>query len=1317
MYQPTLVLALGGTGKEVVLRIRRKFFEAGIQVQPWLRYLWIDTAVSNPKERKIEGQPLDYIAYRTSFLPEESCDIGVDTATLDNISNNLDDHPHIKEWVDPILFTIATADAAALTTGAKQMPPLGRLALFVNALKIRDAITKALNALTHNSIGSALTIALNNKLISPQIHQSLTAPNPGGNNHPLRIYIVGSLSGGTGAGCCVDIAGMLRSEFNGTSVMFPTHGGMLRDAEVLGNFLLPGAFTADSTPKTNFDGNRVHANGYAMLQEIEAQQLRIQSRRGDILTGGRNEGRLRASWLNNEDPQTSEFFPAPLYSGVMLFDSGSGAQKFDLLRDSYGVMANLLYGDLSAIDHSARNAMIGNASNFHHGMFGHLETTNQAGEILPVWKNNFSVTFGSAGFARITFEAPRIRLMAGYTLALQAMDLWRGPSRAATDEFKRLRQTVRHRWYRELESNRQKETWTSVADTLVKSNADEAFKAAVKQHPAEHAQRLGSTALPTSAEMALLEAMRREYLIPTGAQSGRFEATLKELITDKVSTHAIIALDSVAFKTTSLDNPQELFQKPQGGIAAAWISVGLPGEQPQDGELSQNLAYYEKFHQKKLNDQVALRDGNKKLALAACDKADKAARILASAQAKGMVWESILEKLAAEAVQTSDAAVTAAKEYFKACKEHALRESLAGAYRRLNQEMLDKTRINEPHALSGLIAHWATGCTNGNAWIDKIYTEMTRILTEIRNTPEERTTKHLLRSLQTDPKELQNEIERTYAATNGSVINDLKLVQRNILSAGAALVNARVANAAVRFDCITHLASHSLLIPTTLVNPNQVEFDLQVHNTIQVALSATKANELLTNRDGQDRHNVQHHLQAHSHDLITWSSLRTELTATSKIVVAGRSTSNLPFPVPNAESRYIVASQVAPGFAQFNPVAPFPLDVTEARIVQFRTDLALPFFAPLGLGFQVYDQAYGNKGEFHFSNPKAGYQPIHRMSARQAKILSAVFEEVILALMIGQLSTTQNNLGAHLGGFNWYIDLSVGTPLPLGSVSSGDIRDFLVSSTQGQNIFRHLELRNTAFLKTLHPHALEALRIVVDYNARYCARRVIEWGTGNFHFLADDGPASLILERIRNRIQKCAEDIVPQGLDGLEHGIRLRRCLGDLMHFYTHFVPLNLGNAQQPVVPTIDSPLLLCLHSRVAAKDDFNNARTEGQPQKLDLSRQGIDITDGELRSIQNLGLWGPWALFKDNSRSRETRAIHETLVQAEMPALNSARDLSMLPNHPGSPPAPRTHLAGPQNLFLERLGKTGDPSMGVPVWSRFLTSDEPVPPATSNGT
>src|SRR5437588_5142398 len=66
---PTILIGLGGSGKEVLLRLRRRFYERyNFFGFPTIAYLWVDTDTQN---NDIDGQALDHIMESVLFRQEE----------------------------------------------------------------------------------------------------------------------------------------------------------------------------------------------------------------------------------------------------------------------------------------------------------------------------------------------------------------------------------------------------------------------------------------------------------------------------------------------------------------------------------------------------------------------------------------------------------------------------------------------------------------------------------------------------------------------------------------------------------------------------------------------------------------------------------------------------------------------------------------------------------------------------------------------------------------------------------------------------------------------------------------------------------------------------------------------------------------------------------------------------------------------------------------------------------------------------------------------------------------------------------------------
>src|ERR1044072_2309034 len=120
---PTILLGLGGTGKEVLLRLRKRFYERyGEFGFPTVGYLWLDTDTRNTN---IDDQPLDHIMQQVMFKEEERVNAEIPGGAFMEYFKDYRAHPHIFSWLDPKL-----AAQGQVLNGAGQVRPLGRLAFF-----------------------------------------------------------------------------------------------------------------------------------------------------------------------------------------------------------------------------------------------------------------------------------------------------------------------------------------------------------------------------------------------------------------------------------------------------------------------------------------------------------------------------------------------------------------------------------------------------------------------------------------------------------------------------------------------------------------------------------------------------------------------------------------------------------------------------------------------------------------------------------------------------------------------------------------------------------------------------------------------------------------------------------------------------------------------------------------------------------------------------------------------------------------------------------------------------------------------------------
>ena len=94
---PTIIIGLGGTGKEVLLRLRRQFVEkyGSLNDFPIISYLYIDTD-NAPSEESGLARERDFLINDIDFLPSEKVFQSVNPS---DYIYRIQDVPHIKEWL------------------------------------------------------------------------------------------------------------------------------------------------------------------------------------------------------------------------------------------------------------------------------------------------------------------------------------------------------------------------------------------------------------------------------------------------------------------------------------------------------------------------------------------------------------------------------------------------------------------------------------------------------------------------------------------------------------------------------------------------------------------------------------------------------------------------------------------------------------------------------------------------------------------------------------------------------------------------------------------------------------------------------------------------------------------------------------------------------------------------------------------------------------------------------------------------------------------------------------------------------------------
>jgi hypothetical protein len=215
--RPTVVIGLGGTGGDVLLKLRKMIFEryGSPSEFPVLQFLYIDTDTSN---QHIDSALLEEFKFDN---PERIDAIVPDTVKY---TRHLSQYPLLKEWWYPTM-----QDHTSITVGAGQIRGYSRLGFYVNFQDIKTAVQTAMTAAS-----ASATTMLERWHVTVDTAQG------------ANVYIVGSIAGGTGSGMFLDVAFLCKS---------------LVPHQIVGYLVMPGAFMS------NVD--RLSANGFSALKELE----------------------------------------------------------------------------------------------------------------------------------------------------------------------------------------------------------------------------------------------------------------------------------------------------------------------------------------------------------------------------------------------------------------------------------------------------------------------------------------------------------------------------------------------------------------------------------------------------------------------------------------------------------------------------------------------------------------------------------------------------------------------------------------------------------------------------------------------------------------------------------------------------------------------------------------------------------------------------------------------------------------------------------------------------------------------------------------
>jgi len=254
---PTFIVGLGGVGNKVLRLVHERFLATSQKgaVPDIVRLRSIDTTA--------QGESW------ADYLPERMY-TRIGDFNANEVVDHLDSYPEIARWYT---YAKGTFTPGFIDSGAKARRPVGRICFFQKFSAIRDALETDFAVPKNND--------LREKLLAEGLEVTLVP----------RVYLVGSLSGGTCSGMFIDTAFLVRELLQRLG-----YTGI----QLTGIFALPSAIHVDSRDGDTDVGLQRQLNSIGALQELDA---------------------LMHSWEHGSRelyyPQFGRFFPsAPLFNQV-----------------------------------------------------------------------------------------------------------------------------------------------------------------------------------------------------------------------------------------------------------------------------------------------------------------------------------------------------------------------------------------------------------------------------------------------------------------------------------------------------------------------------------------------------------------------------------------------------------------------------------------------------------------------------------------------------------------------------------------------------------------------------------------------------------------------------------------------------------------------------------------------------------------------------------------------------------------------------------------------------------------------------------------
>lgn len=387
---PTIIIGLGGTGKEVLLRLRRRFYEKYNDFSfPTIGHLWIDTDTRNID---IDDQPLDHIMQQVMFHDDERVNAEVQSDAFKGYFGDQRVYPHVFSWLDRKLSA-----QGQVVNGAGRVRPLGRLAFFHRYGDIRGKLGKLLAKVQAQSAIDEM-----------RDRYGITVDST-----LLDVVMIFSIAGGTGSGMFLDTAFMCREA--------------LPNPNITGYLMLPSVFSDDIR-----GSEKIFANSYAALKELEFYSLRkdLLAKHGDTdvsRLGENSRHDFVADWENrqrNSGIKPRPILPPPFNTCYIIDNMTQGGGRIGPKDKKFlcDMVAENIFLNFSSEEFSRRKDSV--RSNLEewlgHPLFYRYEEHGSEGGYTEILAQRYS----AFGLSKLYVPVDRIRRACGYQLSLDLIGGW-----------------------------------------------------------------------------------------------------------------------------------------------------------------------------------------------------------------------------------------------------------------------------------------------------------------------------------------------------------------------------------------------------------------------------------------------------------------------------------------------------------------------------------------------------------------------------------------------------------------------------------------------------------------------------------------------------------------------------------------------------------------------------------------------------------------------------------------------------------------------------------------------------------------------------